>query len=735
MIVLREFFDAATYAPAAVTALVGGMTLTAIVARRIRPLTAAVLHVVCFGAFAALTALRGTFHGAVPTPRTAEELGWGVIAGWAEMLSVGLPAPATGRPLVTVLLVTWLTAAASTALALHTRAPLWPALPPMLACGLALAMVASQQPVHLVATGVLSVAIVILVVIRSRQTTAAGVRPTTLPPAGSGVPRSRLSGLRTVGYLCAVVVLGAAPLGVIAAVGGDPRRADPRPLRAAPLTVPEMITPLATVRAQLIEAPVRRLLHVELDAAPDTAGLVGIRTIALDRFDGAVWTTDQDFFAAGENLKRDRGLSAPHRITGRVTIDRLAGRFLPLVGWPRQIRFTSGISTAIGFSPRSGAVVASATLPAGATFEFVGEYRSANEVARSDRPARAGDDAEYQVLPPGIPPLIMATAHEATDAEASPVGKLAALNEYLRGLPYSLEAPPGHSYAAVSGILSANGIGYAEQHAAAFAIMARVLGFPARVAVGYRLPNDGGRSFDVTTADAHAWAEVRLDRSGWVAFDPTDAQRTQRRTPVGVSPSPTVTETPSDGTTPTGAASVSPTAPIEPCTQPDPRCGGTDWVRAVLVVLGSCTAVVALALAGIAATRILRRRRRRRRGTPADRVVGAWQESVELPLVRNMHLPPGLTPIEIAGRAAERHGSRTQPMSELSSLVTTAVFGPQHLVPGDPERAWAMEWRLHRQLYGGRRRWLRIVDRFDPRVLRSGPRRPSRTGAPVDAAP
>ncbi|MBX4421528.1 transglutaminase-like domain-containing protein, partial [Mycobacterium tuberculosis] len=61
--------------------------------------------------------------------------------------------------------------------------------------------------------------------------------------------------------------------------------------------------------------------------------------------------------------------------------------------------------------------------------------------------------------------------------------------------------------------------GYSGHFAPAMALMAREVGIPARVAVGY-LPTaataDGGTSFAVGTGDAHAWPELYFENVGWV---------------------------------------------------------------------------------------------------------------------------------------------------------------------------------------------------------------------------
>src|SRR5439155_21015223 len=96
----------------------------------------------------------------------------------------------------------------------------------------------------------------------------------------------------------------------------------------------------------------------------------------------------------------------------------------------------------------------------------------------------------------------------------------------------SLDTRPGHSYDALRRLFGANPqdrVGYAEQYASAFAVLARSQGFPTRVAVGYllRARELRGDTYTVTTADAHAWPEVAIAGYGWVAFEPTDFDRTQ----------------------------------------------------------------------------------------------------------------------------------------------------------------------------------------------------------------
>ncbi|WP_030437751.1 transglutaminaseTgpA domain-containing protein [Actinoplanes subtropicus] len=732
--VYRDFFDTGAFRWPASGAALGAVAIAVVAAARdVRRVVAVALHCTAFALLAATTALRATLHGGLPTARTASDLVWGVATGWADMLSISLPAPAAGRPLVAVLFLTWLAAAISVALLPRPSGPFGPALPPLVAFGVALVMTASQRSVHLAESAVLMAGLAIAVIARARGRSRA-VRAESRALAADQAGRRSSAAMRpaAAGYVVAALGLAAAlPFAVSRADGDGERRADPRPLRAAPLSVPETITPLSAVRAQLIEDPPRVLFDVDPLPGADLRGLVGIRTAALDRFDGNLWTTDQDFLAAGERLKRDPDLTHQRVASARLTIEQPIGPFLPVIGWPQRISFAGGPPAAIGFSPESGGVVTTPELPAGATYEVTGGYLAVPDLTPAARPARAGDDAAYRSVPAGLPPLIAALVHQITDGRSGALGKLTALSDYLRELPYNVDTPPGHSYAAISRMLStdagAAGEGFAEQHAAAFAVMARLLGYPARVAVGYRLPATPAGRVQVTTRDAHAWAEVEFERSGWVAFDPTDpANHKPRR----ISPIP---PTPTPSAAPAGGSAAKPPAPA---TTPTPHsCGKPgagdcsrpfDWARVIRVALVAVGAAIAATPIGVAVARAVRRGRRRRSGTPAARIVGAWREAVELPAVRRRSIPPGRTP--------EAMARNVPALAPLSSLVTTAVYCPRLLAPGDPQQAWTLEAAVRRRLYPGRRRVLRWLDQLNPVPLRSGAGRRGRQEAAGDVS-
>ena len=72
--------------------------------------------------------------------------------------------------------------------------------------------------------------------------------------------------------------------------------------------------------------------------------------------------------------------------------------------------------------------------------------------------------------------------------------------------------------------------GFCEHYAGSFVFLMRAAGIPARVVAGYQggEMNDIGNYLSVYQYDAHAWAEVWLQGSGWVRVDPTAAVAPQR---------------------------------------------------------------------------------------------------------------------------------------------------------------------------------------------------------------
>ena len=118
--------------------------------------------------------------------------------------------------------------------------------------------------------------------------------------------------------------------------------------------------------------------------------------------------------------------------------------------------------------------------------------------------------------------LRIARAH--TQGDATPLDKAVALQNWLTSsaFSYSLKEKWPVSGTWLKTFLTTDRRGDCEQFAPAFAVLARLLGIPARVAVGFTAGTpEPHNTWQVTTADAHAWPELYFPGAGWVRFEPT----------------------------------------------------------------------------------------------------------------------------------------------------------------------------------------------------------------------
>ncbi len=120
-------------------------------------------------------------------------------------------------------------------------------------------------------------------------------------------------------------------------------------------------------------------------------------------------------------------------------------------------------------------------------------------------------------------------AHEITAEATTPYEQAMALQTFFRAttnFTYDTKVAPSQSDDAVWDFLQSTR-GYCVQFATSMAMMARTLGIPARVGVGF-LPGESDRNggYVVSGQKSHAWPELYFEGSGWVRFEPTPAVQT-----------------------------------------------------------------------------------------------------------------------------------------------------------------------------------------------------------------
>jgi transglutaminase-like putative cysteine protease len=132
---------------------------------------------------------------------------------------------------------------------------------------------------------------------------------------------------------------------------------------------------------------------------------------------------------------------------------------------------------------------------------------------------------ERQLAGPLLPyRQLFARARSVVGTTRSPYAAMVALERWFRttgGFTYSLQPPPTPGLPPLVGFVMQTQTGYCQHFAGAMALMARMLGVPARVAAGFVSGRFVNGEWQVTDRDAHTWVEVWFRGYGWLPFDPT----------------------------------------------------------------------------------------------------------------------------------------------------------------------------------------------------------------------
>jgi transglutaminase-like putative cysteine protease len=254
----------------------------------------------------------------------------------------------------------------------------------------------------------------------------------------------------------------------------------------------------------------------------------------FDRWDGRVWRVSADsptLIRGGSPIGIPRvPLDGP--VQTAVDVDDLVQTYyLDTVG-PNSI-FGANQVTKVYFPERAlfqnpdGTLRAGVRLDPGTVYTVVSQRPLVTpDVLRSPRPESVPPEilATYAARPVTTA-RVRALAHTITAGATNNYDRIQALEQWLgTHTEYSLDIPRlPRGRDAVDQYLFVDRRGFCEQIGTALVVMARELGIPARLAVGYapgeRNPFTG--LYEVKASDAHAWAEIYFPGIGWQGFDPT----------------------------------------------------------------------------------------------------------------------------------------------------------------------------------------------------------------------
>ena len=681
-------------------ALIGGAVLAYLLRPRLPAGRAFAVAALVGAAFVIYSALVSTLvAGVVPGSETIRALRDGIAHGFSDALSDSLPLRDQRGPLVLLSAFSWLCGYSSSDLCLRTRLAAVPLIPPILLMGLSLPLTA---PIG--GPGVAYVAVFVAfgflaVLLRATPDLTAGRSEGMVEIDSRSLISSRLS----VGIPLVVIIALLCPVVANAASSDDPF--DPRDLRGDVVASTAVLDPLAEYKAIVSRVPAQSLFRVTLTGA--SALDVGrMPAITLDRFDGVRWTSSGRFQKQGTSARTESDESTGLPVSAHVFVGRLPNNFLPTAGALNQIDKREVLT-----DPHSGDIFSRAAIDGS---EYIVEGRLSNATAQQvavAAPATDEDTVRYTALPE-LPARIRNLAGEITKDAASSGQSIVLLDNYLRdNFTYDQAAPGGSSLGRLERFLRGDRQGTAEQFATSFAVLARVLGYPTRVVLGYRITEERDGVFvpvdEVSTADYHVWAEVKLEGLGWVTVDPTP-KAGQVRPPVQQQQETVNTQ-------PQGGGGVQQPREVGPSEAPPTRLlddGYVALLRRVAIGVG----LVVLAVLGLAASVLMlkrMRRKRRRSGDPIKRISGAWDEFTDRLTELGVDVPASLTPREVGRAATARFGTDTTlPIATLSRDISRAMYAREEPTVDMADSAWHLESVFEQNLWSSLPRRERIAARL-----------------------
>lgn len=433
------------------------------------------------------------------------------------------------------------------------------------------------------------------------------------------------------------------------------------------------VNPLVSMQDDLTRADNRQVISYRTDSrSPQDFYL---RILALDSFDGSEWRpSTRRLRDVPKRLPSPEGLGPDVAVTEvRSSISASSSyrqSYLPLPYPATEVR----IGGKWRYEPAGRTLVGDGGETTGGA-----RYQVSSLMVRptADQLAAAGTAPsalrqEYTRLPRSLPEVVGETAAEVTEGAGNDYERAVKLQDFFAsdgGFVYDTSVDSGTGSAAIVRFLK-DKQGFCVHFSFTMAAMARTLGIPARVAVGFTpgtAQSDG--SMSVGLRDAHAWPELYFDGIGWTRFEPTPTR--------GTAPSYTLPDAPSGEASAPAEPESGPSAVPAPepsvaddCPAPmrkQGECGGSAAPGAAVPTdsgtpPGTVVGLVAIALVVLALPvlplvwRLRVRRRRLGLGAgraPADMAAGtlaAWREVIDTAWDHGIGPDDSLTPRKAAER-------------------------------------------------------------------------------------
>jgi transglutaminase-like putative cysteine protease len=420
------------------------------------------------------------------------------------------------------------------------------------------------------------------------------------------------------------------------------------------------LDPFVSLRRDLLQQPDVVVFRYTTDSATPSY----FRVVVLEQYANEKWSPSTFDPSTGRRITDELALApeigagvATTAQTYALTADKLDNADLPV---PENATRIQGLAGQWYDDSQTGTIFGVDSTTKGAV--WTADALAANPTTDQLQASVVGSSPDLESLrsTSNVPASLGELARTVTTSGSTNFAKAVLLQKYFRdNFTYSQAAGGDQSTSALDSFLRDKS-GYCQQFAATMALMARSLGIPARVVVGYTPGTQGtDGTWVVKGKDAHAWPELFFPGVGWVRFEPTprgaaDGGSVSVPTYARAVPTPSQTSEPNAKPTSTSrngkldrllAEDAAATTPLDA-----PAAGTTadQWrARGLVAVL-----VVAIVLAAIpAAWRWLRRRRRL---SATGSVQDAWEELRDTARDLGIEWSDARTPRQAVARVIER---------------------------------------------------------------------------------
>ena len=668
--------------------------------------------------------------GVLPTFSSLRVLVLGVVFAWKDLLTVAPPVGTAGGMLVVPFLLSLLAGLAAGLLCWRARGAYWPALPVLALFAAGIAFGTKEVPLPGLRALLFAAGLLVFLSYRRNQAQAA----LAAPQAALSTAPAKAARLRRRLYGGAVVAAAAAlSLAVSPLLGADTERKVLRDAVEPPVDLFNFPSPLTDFRRYVKDNADTTLFTVQ--GLPEGQR---VRLAVMDAYDGVVYNVSGQaaggFARVGDAGTLGAGGESGTEATLQFQIQDYSGAWLPSGGEVRALRPAGErareIAGGLYHDAGSGTLLSTSGVRSGDSYEtavvFPEEYDDAQLAqygfARTAMPRLQQD-----------PPIIGAKAAEFAGEATTPIQRVRQLQQILategyfsNGKDGQTPSMPGHGAARMVSLLDAEQmVGDDEQYAVAMALMARKLGIPARVVMGFYPDWDelGGApgKIDITGDDVHAWVEVEFERVGWVPFFPTPDEDNEPVPPQQQpksTPKPQVLQPPPP---PQEPAELPPDTAADPQDADEKEEDLWESVSGFLRILGLASLPLLVLFGPLLLILLLKRRLRKKRrtaGGTAQRVAGGWREVLGAAADLGVAVSGRRTRREDAAALGRAFPVGAVATAALARRADAGIFGP-----GDPSEEevrsyWEEVESVRVSLTGTAGFWQRQRARYSLRSLR-----------------